>query len=155
MKTTLFILLLTFPAFAQIDVKYDKFKDYTVLTSQPNRIGYLQLTVKAMHQGEKPADLKYYLLFRSSSRTWQFLRGRGLIFLADGERIDLGEGSHDGNVSRHSSGVVELMMYPLTRTELEKLANASSLEMKLGYVEKKLDGDDRKGMKEMLAHSLK
>lgn len=146
----LLILLLTFPTFAQVTTKYDKFKDETLIESDSLRIGRVVLTVKALHKGQKADDAQLYLVFRSSSRSWLFLRSHELVFLADGERIEV-RGSHDGRVT--GAGVVETMVYSIDRAELEKLANALSLEMKLGFYESKLK--DRKGMKEILGYVVK
>jgi hypothetical protein len=154
MKTLLIILLLACPLFAQ-QVEYDKFKDQTMVTGEPVRIDRLYMTVRALHKGQTPgADLFAYLVFRSSSRSWMFLKSHGLIFLADGERIDLGDGGHTGDVSssRYSVGVTERMIYPISHSDLEKIVKATAVELKLGYVEAKLEDKDKKGMREILAY---
>lgn len=157
MKTLLLVALLAFPSFAQT-ARYDKFKDITFISADEARIGHVRMEAKALHPGEKlvkSGDLQCYLVFRSSSRSWLFLRSRDLIFLADGERIALGAGSHDGDVSSaryNSVGVTERMIYTITRADLEKLVAAKSLEMKLGYLEAKLEEKDKKGMQEILQY---
>lgn len=151
MKILLF-LLLTLPVYSQVDVKYDKFKDQTTATSDTYLSKGLQMYVKAMHRGEKSEDIQYFLVFRDSGKDWQYLRSHGLIFLADGSRMDLGTGAHDGkiNTSRFGSSVSEVMMYRIVRADLEKLANSSLVEMKLGRTELVFGEKDKKAVKEML-----
>ena len=158
-----FLLLLLFavPAFAQT-VTYDKFGDNTSVRTESVRTpvfmnGSLFMATSCLHKGITLADiddLHCSLVFRSSSRSWQFLKSRELIFLADNERINLGEGSHDGDVSRsrYSSGVTERMTYKVSRSDLEKLAKASLVEIKLGYAVGRLDPKDLKGIKDVLAY---
>lgn len=147
----LLILLLALPVYSQIEVKYDKFKDQTIATSDAAHIESLDLTVKAMHKGQTVDDVQYYLIFRTSGREWKYLRSHGLIFVADGQRIDLGNGLHDGEIGNRAI-VRELMLYRIDRQNLEKLANSSTLEMKLGYNVAQFGPKDKKGMKEILEY---
>lgn len=155
----LLILLLAIPTFAQVKTDYDKFKDQTIVASETVRLGKrndgLSMAVKGLHKGEKllTGDLHSYLVFWSSSPSWRFLNSRDLIFLADGERISLGKGSHSGDVSgSHYVHVTETLIYNITREDLEKLAKAASVEMKLGYIETKLDVMDARGFKDILTY---
>ncbi len=148
----LLILLLALPAYTQVKVNYDKFKDQTIIATDEVRLDPITtLTVKGLHKGEKSDDVQFYFLFRSHSRSWLFLKSHGLIFLADGVRYDLGDGSHDGEVTRYAN-VRETMIYRIGRRDLETFAKASVLEMKLGGLEKTLDEKDKKGMKEILEY---
>lgn len=150
MKILLF-LLLVLPAYSQVKVNYDKFNDRTIITSDGAHVdAFIDLTVKALHKGQTAEDVQYYLVFRSTSREWKFLRSHGLIFLVDGERFDFGPGTRDGEIATKYPVVHETMIYRIEREDLEKLANSSALEMKLGYVEAKFGPKDKKGMKEML-----
>ena len=153
----LLILLFAAPAFAQPTVTYDKFRDVTSVSGESARVSSLHMVPTCLHKGEKltaAADLHCYLIFRSASRSWEFLKSRDLIFLVDGERVDLGKGTHEGDVSssRYRVGVTERMMFKIPRAELEKITAASSVEFKLGYVEGKLDPKDLKGIKDVLAY---
>lgn len=146
----LLILLLAVPVYSQV-ATYDKFKDQTIISTDAVRLDRtLSLAVKGLQKGD---EIQYYLIFRSSSRSWSFLRSHGLIFLADGERIDLGNGSHDGTVK--SYGVTETMIYLISRADLEKLHRAASLEMKLGFFEVAFKPAHRQGIKEMLGYVVK
>ena len=153
MKILLF-LLLALPVYSQVNVNYDKFKDQTIATSETTHVESLDITVKAMHQGQNAGDVKYYLVFRTSGKEWRYLNSHGLIFMADGERINLGNGFHDGDVktTRYRVSVSETMIYQIHREDLEKIANSTSLEMKLGANVAQFGPKDKKGMREMLEY---
>lgn len=149
MKTLLLVLVLSIASFAQ-SVNYDKFDDKTTISGERVRVAGILMQPQAV---EKDNKLYYFLTFRSASNEWRFLRSRTLIFLADGERINLGEGQREGKIERR--GVTERLLYSLTKDELTKLANSASLEMRLGMVEAKLDEREKKGMKELLGYGVK
>jgi hypothetical protein len=44
------------------------------------------------------------------------------------------------------------MIYPISHSDLEKIVKATAVELKLGYVEAKLEDKDKKGMREILAY---
>ncbi|PYS99092.1 MAG: hypothetical protein DMF63_13565 [Acidobacteria bacterium] len=147
----LLILLFVVPCYSQATTSYDKFKDQTTVSAESVHIGgRLHLEVKAIQR--KPDATQYYLVFRQVSRSWVFLKSHGLIFLADADRIDLGDGQHEGKTNGHYGGVTEIMIYPIQREDLETLVKSPSLEMKLGPVEAKLDEKGKKGMKDVLEY---
>lgn len=149
----LLILLLAFPVYSQVKVNYDKFKDQTIATTDTYLSKGVQMYVKAVHPGTKAENVQYFLVFRSSSREWRWLNNHGLIFLVDGERMDLGRGAHDGDIhsSRYRVGVSETVIYKIQRDELEKLVSPS-VEMKLGQTEIVFGENDKKAVKEMLEY---
>lgn len=153
MKTLLLVLLIALPSFAQ-KVEYDKFKDKTTVSGESVRLERsIVMAVKASHDGQTPTEIRPYLIFWSTSRSWSFLRSHGLIILADGERIDLGDGTHDGHVrGGRSVSVAEVMIYPISRSDLEKIVKATAVEMKLGFMEMKLEDKDKRGLREVLAY---
>jgi hypothetical protein len=151
MKTLLLTLLLALPAYTQ-SVEYDKFKDLSFVSSESVRVGAVTMTAKAMHKGEKPEKVDYYLTFRSSSRSWRFLYDRDLTFLVDGTRLQLGKGDRNSNIL--SGRVTETLIYTISRGDLEKLVGAASVEMQLGLVEAKLDDKDKKGLREILGYKM-
>ena len=153
MKILLF-LLLALPAYPQVKVNYDKFKDQTIITSDGAHITpSLRMVVKALHKGTHADDVQYFLLFQSFGKEWKYLKNHGLIFLADGDRIEFGNGWHDGKVSSSRYvNVEEVMTYRISKEDLERFSNSSSLELKLGFTEAKLGERDKKGLKEMLEY---
>lgn len=150
MKILLF-LLLALPVYSQVKVNYDKFKDQTIATSDTYLSKGVQMFVKAMHSGTKAENVQYFLIFRSGGREWRWLNNHGLIFLVDGERINLGPGAHDGDVhsSRYRVGVTETVVYRIDRQDLEKLVSPS-VEMKLGQTEIVWGEKDKNAVREVL-----
>lgn len=74
--------------------RYDKFKDRTILGF--NRF-YLGDNLQFGMTSYKREDLAvFYLVIRSRSKTWRFLRNSNLIILADKTRINLGRAEGPG-----------------------------------------------------------
>lgn len=155
-----FILLFTFSVFAQektiedkiktfanakrFQISYDKFKDKTTIQfgwfnvsgSKENQSNafFLSFGAAFAYAGQAPAQPENYTLwFSSSTSKWAFLDRRHLIFLVDGERIDIGDGNRSGKVSsgRYVS-VTEAMSYVISATVFQKIANGKSVEFQLG-----------------------
>jgi hypothetical protein len=163
----------------KIILKYDRFKDYTVVACKPfdllttgehMAVGLAQgmgggpygrgpaITYPSQFQlsaafGFKGTSLsgepKFGLIFISGGSDWRFLKDHTLYALVDGERLELGEGSHDGNV--YLGGVSEEMIFNLTRDQFEKLANAKSVEIQLGGFERKLKSGNLERLKILLS----
>lgn len=152
MKTLLLVAILATPLFSQT-ISYDKFKEQTSVISDSRFVSaQLSLTVWAMYAGQRKSNVACFLVFRSGGRNWRFLEAHDLTFLADGQRMPLGSGRHEGQVisTRVASGVREAMTYPIPCDDLAKLANASSLEMKLGYAEVRLGEKDKQPIRSIV-----
>jgi len=160
-------------------LKYDKFKDYTVVACKPfdllttgehMAVGLAQgmgrgpygrgpavtfpsrfeLSAAFGFKGAKLNDEpKFGLIFISGGADWRFLKDHKLYALVDGERLELGEGQHDGNV--YLGGVSEEMIFDLTREQFEKLANGKSVEIQLGGFERKLKSGNLERLKILLS----
>jgi len=149
MKTLLLIALFVLPTFAQT-AHYDKFTDKTTVSIGHTRVGPLMVSPYAVHKGEKATEIYYFLVFARGGRDWQFLRNREAIFLVDGERMVLNAVGRDSKVI--SVGVTETLTYSFTREDFEKIANASSVEARIGGIEAKFGEKDQKGMKDILTY---
>lgn len=79
---------------------------------------------------------RYALAFGSDSNNWHFLKDHVLYALIDEERLNLGEGQHEGNI--YLGGVSEQMVFNLSREQIEKFANGKSVEIQLGGFPRKL-----------------
>jgi hypothetical protein len=147
-------------------LKYDRFKDYTVVACKPFDLlttGEKMAVAFASGLGRGPYgrgpaitfpsrfelsaafgfkgtklndDPKFALIFITGSADWRFLKDHSLYALVDGERFELGEGKHDGDV--HYGGVTEELIFELTRSQFEVLATGRSVEIQLGGFERKL-----------------
>ncbi len=100
------------------------------------------IEVNAQKYIPKGEDASYQLFIYYNWTDWIFIDpGLSLMFLVDGERMDLhGDGSHD---ERHSvkNGVTETAFYMVSESELRSLANAKSVRMRLMGSEYDIDRD--------------
>ena len=152
--------------------RYDKFKDQTTVTfsgiaikpSKTTRIyTYLDYYVNFSFKGQEiPEDIdSYYLVFKSTSRSWSFIDNRNLILLIDGEKLGLGQGDRDGEVNtgygRYSSvSVSERVFFKVDRDFFNKIVNAKTVELQLGGFESEpLSEKQLLGFKDLLSASKK
>lgn len=157
-------------------VKYDKFEDITVVRCLGfNMIGAMEGAAEIMSKGmggygrtatpsmlyfgvgflfhgdtlkkEPPA---YLLYFNYSGDQWKFLKTAKLIVLLDGEkRLNFGEGAVERDIGRRA--VSELIGFKATKEDIQDLANAKTIEIKIGTYAKPL----KKESQEMFANILK
>jgi hypothetical protein len=146
---------------SRFTVKYDKFNDLTSVTAGPffvgNSKGHLRSAVEVSmsarfeYQGvtlnAPPKD--FYLIFHARGIEWEFLTSRHLVILADGERIDLGEGEHDGDVRR--GGVSEVLIYELAADTFQKIAKARTVDLKIGRFEMSLKDEHSEAFRDLLS----
>ena len=146
----LLILVLAVPIYSQVEVKYDKFKDESVVRLDGGRLGLAKVAVFYVSKGETPTrpDSMWFTV----SRYCELKCGndRQLIILADGERFDLGRGAHD--LIRDRFGLYERMAYSVPIADLALIADAKKVELQLGSVEAKLSDKQKAGIKELLAY---
>lgn len=134
-----------------IVVQTDKFTGITTVMMKQMSVGTfgdkthslglvnLYLAACSLHNQPKPTALVIY----SYSDNWQFLGGADVYLLVDGERIDLGHFvSTKGNADVIGNGVSlsETIAAPVDRSVFEKIAGATSVELKIGPYETKLNG---------------
>lgn len=158
MKSLLLILLLCFSLAAQtpqekiktfknnkrFDVRYDRFKDRTHITTGPFFIRDLSFQMSATFYFEgatqKEPVKTVWLLFDSTTSDWQFLDYRELFVIADSQRLELGQGVRSGKVnpsySRYSRVTVsERLGFELPLATFEKIANAKTVDLRVGRYE--------------------
>jgi len=158
---------------------YDKFKDYTVVAVKPMNLlsamesgaasfartlgngpyhtgptinvpTQLALTAAFGFKGTRLNEQPHFgFIFITDSADWRFLKDHKLYALIDGERLELGEGQHDGDV--YLGGVKEEMIFELTREQLEKFANGKSVEIQLGGFPRKLKSEQIEKLKTLLS----
>lgn len=95
----------------------------------------------------------FYLIFQSASSGWRFLKRSRLICLVDGKSLDFGIPIARDNDVKTDSGRAEtheLLMYSTSFETLTAIANAQSLEMRLGEVEFALDQGFRDAVQELV-----
>lgn len=149
-----FLLLLIFvmPAYSQIEVKYDKFKDASIVSFDGGRVGIAKFHAYYTFKGERPSEPDYWLMFSASCPRLCFVKERTLIFLADGERIELGRGHYDYNPRAVRD---ERVIYSITKAQIEALASGRDVSFQLGRFEAELTEKQKKGIKELLSYQIK
>lgn len=153
----------TFRNHKRFSVSYDKFKDESWVDVGPFVVGgdmryfttgsQFYMTARFRFAGEtvsKPVN-NFALWFRASGRDWQFLKSRDLHALIDGERFDLGEGKHDGDVGRR--GVSEAIGFLIPSEVFQKLANAQRAELRVGNFELTLKDEHKEAFRDLLSLS--
>lgn len=163
MKPLLLILALAVSASAQrsdlgINVSYDRFRDESVVklteSLMPDRPGYVLLSFVVTTKGK---DLQHVrpksatLVIHSYTDEWYFLKTNNTLrIIQDGERYEIGKlDIVDSEVL--SSGVTELLAREVPFTTIEKLSQASKLEIQVGRYEAEIKPDAVKNIKRWVA----
>lgn len=145
----------------QIIVSYDKFKDEAkiqtspVIVLNPDVLRLLGTWASYLCKGDTSCKTEYvYINFVSQSyHGWEYLTSRDLIFIADNQRINLGEAIRVGDAGSDVAGVktIELMSVIVPVGIFRKIANAQSLEGKLGTTVFAISHEDRVSFRMLLA----
>ena len=130
----------------QIEVEYDRFKDITTYKTRPpieSSTGFttnLQITASFICNGQQMChpDKIYLSLYSSSQSGSQYNANSELIFIADSVRINLGSLVVASERDRVLSFVYEMMGTDISIAQLDRLANATSVDARLGDNEFKL-----------------
>lgn len=139
----------------RFSIRYDKFRDDTLVSVGPFFIGGTKAYVMRGFQLEMTASLLLdkgridyiYLRFHSSSRDWIFLKNSELLALVDGERLQFGEGDRDSDIRR--GGVSESIIYSIPIEQFLKLGQAASTELKIGRVELTLKDEHKEAFRDL------
>ncbi len=157
----------TFRNNKRFSVKYDKFKDRTIVDVGPFVVGgnmryfasgsQMYMTARFLTPGPTVnGNVKSFALwFRATGKNWQFLKSRELYAIADGERFEFGEGRYDGDVSGSSRGigVSETLGFIIPVDAFEKLGKAQNAELRIGDFEMKLKEEHKEAFRDLLALS--
>lgn len=142
----------------RFSVRYDKFRDSTLVSVGPFFIGGTKAYVMSGFQLEMSAHFFWnteqqsqhvYLRFKSTSRDWKFLKDSELLALVDGERMRFGEGERDSDIGRRR--VSESMIYTVPTDLFVRLGKAASAELKLGRIELALKDEHKEAFRDLLS----
>lgn len=154
----------TFRNSKRFSIEYDKFKDRTYLDVGPFYVGgtaryvmsgsSLYMTGRFMHKGEilSEAISDFVLWFRASGKEWEFLKERHLYALVESERLDLGEGLHDGDV--RYGGVSESLGFLIPAEIFQKLGVAQSVQLRIGRSELTLKDEHKEAFRDLYSLSI-
>lgn len=150
----------TFQNNKRFEIEYDKFKDssvvrfssFSIYSAKPGGgIIYFGLSFPFEGNVLKSTPDRINLFFLSSGAAWRFLKLHNLIFILDDERLDLGEGRHNGRInSAGRSAVSESVTFSLTTDELEEIADSKQTELQLGAFEGKLTAEHKQMIKDFI-----
>ena len=79
---------------------------------------------------EKGRESVYFVGVLSEADDWKFLKSNNLTIIADNQKIVLGNARRLSRRTANSSQ--ELLLYKINRSAIARIANAKSLEVKLG-----------------------
>jgi len=150
----------TFRNNKRFSVKYDKFRDETILKVGPFFVGGTKAYIMSGRQLEMSAAFvkspgkmvtTIYLLFKSKSSDWTFLKSRGLYVLADGERLSFGEGDRDSRI--RGPGVSETLVFDIPIEAFSRISKANSSELKIGPLELTLKDEHKEAFRDLVSLS--
>jgi len=114
--------------------KYDKFKDITSQEIGIKITSSLTLGFASISEGKSiSAPAEVILRIVSHSEDWEFLRNSRLIFIADEEKIDLGDLERDGTVG--SGYVLEFLNTMIPAKTFLKIINSKTVQGQLFHIE--------------------
>ena len=125
----------------KVDVEYDRFKDVTVVSISPifvinpNPTG-LQFGLMSGYKGRIPVTPKSVIgvfMSASPSEYEKYKISRGVIFLVDGERINLGTATHAPDY--RNGFFIEAMLIEVPFETLQKINRAKTVEVQIGSTE--------------------
>jgi hypothetical protein len=131
---TLFILIMEASSFAEIEIKYDKFKNRTVVQTDPKKIAgtVIQpaLVLIGSYDGQTPSRPAVCIIaFSLTSSSWAYLRCHSLNCLADGKPVELPPSEHHGSTER--GYVIEHVAITIPFSFIEQLSKCEKIEFKL------------------------
>lgn len=157
----LFLALTSLNVHAQVSENADRFTGetsytYTTNINGPNYEGRLSAPT-AIWSGILKNDKteKFSMLFMGASMSsrsgtsWRYLGTRTIYWLIDGQRLEVDQPVYDGQVKR--GFVIEFFKQFFTRAQFERLANAHTIEFRIGADEFSLSRADIASLKEILS----
>jgi hypothetical protein len=111
------------------------------------------MTARFLYPGQiltEPVSF-FALWFQASGQKWEFLKSRQLYALIDGERFDLGEGLHDGDVQRR--GVSESLGFVIAAEVFKKMGTGSVVELRIGDFELTLKDEHKEAFRDLYSLS--
>jgi len=148
----LMVILASFLTYAEVEKKYDRFSKETTISTitSPFRSKRPELYCGPfIFKGEilKKTPEKAPLFFISKNDDWEYLECHHTYLLVDGEAVDLGEGTHHGDVG--SGYVLEFIFHlEVPFNLLQKLALAKKVEVKICNTEFVLTREESSDLQE-------
>jgi len=128
------VIFYPYNSFAEIEIKYDRFKNKTVVRTDPKKTAgtVIQpaLVLIGTYDGQTPSRPGECLLgFALRSPSWKYLRCHSINCLADEKPVELPHSKHDGSVGR--GYVIEHVSISIPFNIVEQLSKCEKVEFKL------------------------
>jgi len=123
-------------------IRYDKFTDKATVLVAPFGLsstgeymaGGHMLGIAASFgfegQALKSPPAAYFIVFYYTGKNWLLLNDRTVYLIADGERFKFEDNKRESDVRR--GGVSERLLVPVPAADFERIANAKTVEVKVG-----------------------
>ena len=130
----LVVIFYPYNSFAEIEIKYDRFKNRTNVWTDPKKIGGTvkqpALVLLGSYDGQTPSRPEICeIAFFIRSASWAYLHCHSLYCLADGKPVELPPSKHKGRVGR--GYVLEHIFIMVPFSFVEQLSKCEKLEFKL------------------------
>jgi hypothetical protein len=138
-------------ASAQVKDEYDRFEGSRKLTYESQAKVELGQPQPSLHVVVKDGKETIFLRFivasasdRRAASSWKYLRCNDIDWLIDGAPVELGDVVHDGQAVR--GGVIEILLQPATREQLQKIGSGQVVEYRICNDEYRLSAADVAGV---------
>jgi len=128
------VIFYPYNSFAEIEIKYDRFKNRTVVWTDPKKTAgtVIQpaLVLIGSYDGQtasRPGECQLGFVLRSPS--WAYLRCHSIYCLADKRPLELPPSKHDGKVGR--GYVLEQIFITIPFSIIEQLSKCEKVDFKL------------------------
>lgn len=151
----LLLFLTTKNVYAEIELKYDRFKDWTVVTTFPAS-GVMRAEYAivpewiGLFKGQNPTKVPDFVMlqFWKINKSWQYLSCHSVSLLADGVAFPSPTSKHSGNVGR--GHVTEIIKVQFSHADVTKLSEAKSIEYRICNTESRLSESDMQDLREFI-----
>lgn len=145
-----FAIFYPFDSFAEIEIKYDGFKNRTVVQTDPKKtVGtdiQPALGLIGSFDGQTPTrPAGCMIVFSLRSPSWAYRHCHSLSCLADGSPVKLPPSEHDGRVGK--GYVMEFISVMIPFTIVERFSKCEKVEFKLCNAEFTLTKQDMQDLK--------
>jgi len=135
-------------------IAYDKFKDFTVVTSSlvGTNLALSSITASFGFDGQVLSEpIKSYVV---SFTSVSLFKDTSLIFIANGDRVNIGKAIGSNRPTKIMSiQDAYVQLYEFTPEQLEKFASAEKIEFQIGNTELTTQKDVSEKMKNLLSLS--
>jgi hypothetical protein len=128
------VIFYPYISFAEIEIKYDRFKNKTIVQTNPKKTAGTAkqpaLVLMGSYDGQtqsRPGECT--IAFALSSSSWVYLRCHSIYCLTDGNPLELPPSKHEGKAGR--GYVIEFISILIPFSIIEQLSKSEKVEFKI------------------------